>query len=76
MRNDKLDPLLAKAITKPLMVMLSGVSDSNTGALVIAMESLDGILSERRDQLHPQLCHFLENRSYQKALHFIEKTDG
>lgn len=59
-----------------LRSVISGVSGSNADALMTAMESLDDILAKSRDRLPPQLCHFLENRSYQKALTFLENTDG
>ena len=76
MRNEQIDPSMKQQITEALMAMTSGVSDSNAGALMTAMESLDDILSKSRDRLHPQLRHFLENRSYQKALTFLENADG
>jgi hypothetical protein len=76
MRNDQIDPTLKQCITEALMAVVSGVSSPNTGALVTAMESLDNILLESKERLHPQLRHFLENRSYQKALTFLENSDG
>jgi hypothetical protein len=76
MRNDQIDPPLKERITEALMAVVSGVSSPNAGALVTAMESLDKILSESKERLHPQLRHFLENRSYQKALTFLENSDG
>jgi hypothetical protein len=35
------------------------------------MAALDDCLSEGRGILHPQLVHFLERRSYPKALMFL-----
>mgnify|MGYP001193064036 CR=1 FL=1 len=35
------------------------------------MERLDGMLERGRGTLHPQLVHFLQNRSYAKALMFL-----
>jgi hypothetical protein len=35
------------------------------------MAELDGCLEQERTTLHPQLVHFLENRSYAKALMFL-----
>jgi hypothetical protein len=76
MRNEQIDPSLKQRITEALMAVTSSVRGSNTDVLITAMESLDDILSKSRDRLHPQLRHFLENRSYQKALTFLENADG
>ena len=38
-----------------------------------AVRKLDRILSAHRVDLEPRLVHFLERRSYQKALQFIEE---
>ena len=35
------------------------------------MERLDGFLERGRSTLHPQLVHFLQNRSYAKAVMFL-----
>ena len=37
-----------------------------------AIQSLDKVLGERGHELPARLRHFLENRSYQKALFFLE----
>jgi len=41
------------------------------------IDALDALLAEHRRALHPQLVHFLANRSYAKALTFLGgKTEG
>lgn len=35
------------------------------------MEKLDAMVAQGRERLHPQLVHFLQNRSYAKALMFL-----
>lgn len=40
--------------------------------LPIAIQSLDKVLGEQGHELPGRLRHFLENRSYQKALVFLE----
>lgn len=35
------------------------------------MARLDSLVAEKRDKLHPQLVHFLERRSYAKALMYL-----
>jgi hypothetical protein len=42
------------------------------GELPIAIQALDKVLAERGNELPGRLRHFLENRSYQKALVFLE----
>ena len=42
------------------------------GELPMAIQALDQILAERGNELPGRLRHFLENRSYQKALVFLE----
>ena len=37
-----------------------------------AIQALDEVLAERGNELPGRLRHFLENRSYQKALVFLE----
>ena len=36
------------------------------------MERLDDLLARGRKTLHPQLVHFLGNRSYAKALMYLQ----
>lgn len=36
-----------------------------------AMERVEDLLARGRGSLHPQLVHFLQNRSYAKALMFL-----
>lgn len=51
---------------------LLGAIHTADGARVAAeMERLDGLLTRGRAALHPQLVHFLQNRSYAKALMFL-----
>ena len=46
--------------------------DGVAGELPMAIQALDQILAERGNELPGRLRHFLENRSYQKALVFLE----
>jgi hypothetical protein len=39
---------------------------------VSALRNLDDIVSNQPGDLHPKLRHFLQNRSYEKALLWIE----
>lgn len=40
--------------------------------LVVALRKLDDCVQERGDEMNPRLRHFLENRSYEKALLWID----
>jgi len=56
-----------------------GQSNAATQAEQITQEidRLDALLAEHRRDLHPQLVHFLANRSYAKALAFLDgATEG
>lgn len=55
------------AITK----MLAAIKAGDGQIVAEAMAQLDGWLEQERMTLHPQLVHFLENRSYAKALMFL-----
>ena len=47
-------------------------ADGVAEELPSAIQELDKFLAERRSELPGRLRHFLENRSYQKALVFLE----
>ncbi len=58
-------------IKDSLITLLDAIKASNGAVVVDQMEKLDRFLSEGRTTLHPQLVHFLEKRSYAKALMFL-----
>ena len=47
--------------------LLAGISSGDGPIIATEMGRLDDFLAAGRGQLHPQLVHFLENRSYAKA---------
>lgn len=51
--------------------MLAAIKSGDGQIVAEAMAELDGCLEQERMTLHPQLVHFLENRSYAKALMFL-----
>jgi hypothetical protein len=59
------------AIKLSLSQLLAGIQRADADVITSEMEKLDRILSTERNQLHPQLVHFLERRSYAKALMFL-----
>lgn len=54
-----------------LIALLDAIKAANGGVIATEMERLDGFLERGRGSLHPQLVHFLENRSYAKAVMFL-----
>lgn len=58
-------------IKDSLITLLDAIKASNGMVVVEQMEKLDGFLAQGRTELHPQLVHFLEKRSYAKAVMFL-----
>ncbi|MEY2881593.1 MAG: hypothetical protein RLZZ15_3973 [Verrucomicrobiota bacterium] len=58
-------------IKATLVTLLAAIKAADGGSVLTAMERLDASLARGRGELHPQLVHFLENRSYAKALMFL-----
>ncbi len=58
-------------IRESLIGLLDAIRRADGGAVASAMGTLDGYLDQGRGALHPQLVHFLERRSYAKALMFL-----
>jgi hypothetical protein len=54
-----------------LISLLAGIKRSDGQVIAAEMAKLDEFLERGRAGLHPQLAHFLENRSYAKALMFL-----
>lgn len=55
-------------IKESLILLLAAIKASDGQAIADQMARLDEFLERGRPGLHPQLVHFLENRSYAKAL--------
>lgn len=58
-------------IKDALTALLSGIKVPDAQVITTSMERLDDLLAQGRGSLHPQLVHFLQNRSYAKALMFL-----
>ena len=58
-------------IKEALAVLLEGIKRSDGQVIASEMARLDDLLERGRAGLHPQLTHFLERRSYAKALMFL-----
>ncbi|MDO8544277.1 MAG: hypothetical protein Q7S40_27880 [Opitutaceae bacterium] len=58
-------------IKTALISLLAGIKAADGQVVADEMARLDEFVSRGRAGLHPQLVHFLENRSYAKALMFL-----
>lgn len=53
----------------------SGIKNSDAGAISASLNEVEALLAVHRAELHPQLVHFLEGRSYAKALAYLGGAD-
>lgn len=51
--------------------LLDAIKAADAARVASEMTRLDAFLERGRGMLHPQLVHFLQNRSYAKALMFL-----
>ena len=60
-------------IKESLLALLAGIKAGDGRVIAEEMVKLDGYLErgEASVELHPQLGHFLQNRSYVKAVMFL-----
>lgn len=63
--------MIESTIKTSLTNLLEGIAQSDGGVIAAEMARLDEILDQVRRDLHPQLVHFLERRSYAKAVMFL-----
>jgi hypothetical protein len=54
-----------------LIDLVAGMKQPDTHKMLQSMERLDGLLAAHRELLDPRIAHFLERRSYAKALEFL-----
>ena len=62
-------------IKESLIALLDGITRADAGVIAAQTAALDDVLERGRTTLHPQLLHFLERRSYSKALQFLGGAD-
>jgi len=58
-------------IKASLIALINGIKSADGKMIAVATAHLDDIVGRCRSGLHPQLVHFLEQRSYNKALMFL-----
>ena len=57
---------------KSCLQVITNPKDAKPGEFKQTLARLDEIVREQKQDLHPRLRHFLENRSYQKAVTWFE----
>jgi hypothetical protein len=62
-------------IKDALIRLLESIKRSDTQGILHGMEEVEDLAGRANADLHPQLAHFLERRSYAKALDYLE-TNG
>jgi hypothetical protein len=67
---------MEERIKESLIALMDGIKRADGDAIGRETARLEGYLGEGRDVLHPQLVHFLERRSYPKALMFLGGETG
>lgn len=61
---------------KGALIRFNGaIKNSDGAALSAALNEVEALLAKHRDEIHPQLRHFLEGRSYAKALAWLGAAD-
>jgi hypothetical protein len=66
MATATLDQLKASLIN-----LVAGMKAADTPRMLRSMAELDGVVAAHKHELDPRLAHFLERRSYAKALDFL-----
>ena len=62
-------------IKEALIALLDGIKKADASVISIQMAALDDVAERQRGVLPPQLLHFLERRSYAKALQYLGGGD-
>lgn len=62
---------MEQRIKEALAALLNAIKAGDGPTVAGQMARLDDFLAQGRIELHPQLVHFLERRSYVKALMFL-----
>lgn len=68
--------MIAQEVKTALETFDSAVKNADGAGISAALSRLEELLARHRDELHPQLVHFLEGRSYAKALLWLGGQSG
>lgn len=59
-------------IKESLLRLAEAIKQADGAVMAAEMARLDDVVQRQRGTLHPQLVHFLERRSYPKAIMWLE----
>ena len=68
--------MIEKEIAELIRDLLSATQNADSDGILNATLGLDTLKRERESEIKGHLKHYIENRSYQKALAFIEGEPG
>ena len=68
--------MVVQEIKTALETFDSAVKKTDGAGISAALTRLEALLAAHRSELHPQLVHFLEGRSYAKALLWLGGESG
>lgn len=63
------------SIERALRTLVGVNNETEKEDIIQAIKSLDNNLAQKRNELPKKLVHFLEKRSYHKALGFIQSAE-
>lgn len=67
--------MIETKIKAALIRFNEAIKSADGAALSAALNEVEALLGAQREQLHPQLRHYLEGRSYAKALAWLGAGD-
>ena len=68
--------MIETQIKESLQQLKDAIANADSAGIKQSMGSIDEALATHRREINPQLRHFLKNRSYMKALAFLQnETD-
>ena len=59
-----------------LIRFTDGIKVADGAAISVALNDVEALLAAHRSELNPRLVHFLEGRSYAKALAYLGGAEG
>ncbi len=65
--------MIETQIKESLVKLQDAIAQADADQIKRSMAFVDGALLEHKREIHPQLKHFLKNRSYMKALAFLNE---
>lgn len=67
---------MEQEIKDSLIQLMSSIKQADGEGISAGLGRLDNLLASGRSRLHPQLVHYLEGRSYAKAVAFLGGEGG